>query len=157
MSQKIDLEAVEKMLSGLLGREVMVAAKPAPKPAELKIAGFYRNGDGQPVAACLADISAAAFSGSALSLIPAASAKDFVKSGVIDDEDVRDNFYEVLNICSRLFAEEDAQRVTLDTVYFPPETVPADQTSTLSKSRQRNDLEITVDGYGKGRLALLRL
>lgn len=157
MSQKIDPETIEKMLGGLLGREVMVSEKPASKPADMKIAGFYRNGEGQPVAACLADIPAAAFSGSALSLIPAAAARDYVKAGEIDDEDVRDNFYEVLNVCSRLFSDDDAHRVTLDTVYFPPETVPADQASTLSRPSQRQDLEINVDGYGKGRLALLRL
>lgn len=149
-------ETIGKLLSGLLGREVAAGKKASPGQA-LSIAGIYKSATDQPVAVCLADVTFGANAGAALSLIPAAAAKDAVKAGRIVDQDLQDNFGEVLNVCARLFTDKDAHRVTLKEVYFPPEVLPEEIKKALPGATQRLDLELNINGYGKGSFALLVL
>ena len=147
-------DIVADTLTKMLRRTVRAKAAPV-KAASAKTAGLYRAVDDTPVAACMADIPFAAFSGAAFSMIPADAAKDSIKAGVLD-EGMQDNFGEVLNVLSRLFAEQGNHRVTLQTKSFPPAALPEAASAALTTSAKKLDLEVDIDGYGKG-LLMLRL
>ncbi len=147
-------EIVADTLTKMLRRTVRAKSAPA-KAASAKLSGVYRAVDDTPVAACMADIPFAAFSGAAFSMIPADAARDSIKAGVLD-EGMEDNFGEVLNVLSRLFADQGNHRITLQTKSFPPAALPEVASAALTAAGKKLDLEVDIDGYGKG-LLMLRL
>ncbi len=146
---------LEKILTGLLGREVLASRKPVPA-AQLKITGTYQSDAAEVVTACLADLPFAILSGAALSLIPPGPAKDLAKTARLDEE-LRDNFAEVLNVLSRLFTDELGRRMVLRDVYFPPDKAPPAVAGAIAKAKKRLDVELTINGYGRGRMSLVAL
>ena len=145
-------EIVSDTLTKMLRRTVRAKAAPV-KATSAKLSGLYRSADDTPVAACMADIPFAAFSGAAFSMIPADAAKDSIKAGVLD-EGMQDNFGEVLNVLSRLFAGQGSQRITLQAKSFPPAALPEAASAALAAAGKKLDLEVDIDGYGKGLLML---
>lgn len=144
---------VADALTTLLRRTVKASATQA-KPPSIKAAGLYSSGkDQSTVAACMADLSFAAFAGAAFSMIPAGAAKDCIKANQLD-EFMQENFGEVLNILSRLFGEHDNKRIMLMDKVFPPNPLPELASQSLNAAQKKLDLEIEIDGYGKGVLAM---
>jgi hypothetical protein len=148
-----DGEGVAKIFSSLLRREVEVkAVKPTPD-ASLVIAGHYVNGAKTLVGGCLCDKALLVFAGAAFSLIPADVAKESLKAKEID-EYIVENFAEVLNICSRLFEGGSDKRITLTTIEYPGASRSEATVQMLKKPVKRLDLELDIQGYGAGRIAL---
>jgi hypothetical protein len=145
-------DIVADTLSKMLRRTVRAKTTPA-KASLAKLAGLYRSKDDTPVAACMTDIPFAAYSGAAFSMIPADAAKDSIKAGALD-EGMQDNFAEVLNMLSRLFADQGNHRIALQAKSFPPAALPELASKALSGGGKKLDLEIDIDGYGKGLLML---
>lgn len=144
---------VSKALTVMLRRNVTAVAAPV-KPAGIKTAGLYSSSNtNTTVAICMADIPFAAYAGAALSMIPAGAAQDCIKANELD-EMMQDNFGEVLNMCSRLFGEQDNKRIVLTNKIFPPSALPNDVNQSLSEGANKLDLEIEIDGYGKGSIAM---
>lgn len=142
-------DELSQSLSALLRRDVR--ARPMKVAAKgLPIAGTYVGGDGTPVGLVGADIAFAAYSGASFSLIPADTAQEAVDEKALG-ETLCENFAEVLNVLSRLFAVSGGGRVALKTTVFPPAAVPA-QTATASVS-----FEVEVEDYGSGVLSLSAL
>jgi hypothetical protein len=140
-------------LTTMLRRQVKATPTQA-KPASIKMAGLYGSGsDRSAVAMCMSDLPFAAFSGAAFSMIPPDAAKDCIKANELD-EFMQDNFGEVLNVLSRLFGEHDNKRIFLVNKFFPPNALPVDASQSLTTGVKKLDLEIEIDGYGKGVLAM---
>lgn len=143
-------EIVANTLKILLRRGTHVKeAQPLANPA-MAVVGLYRSGDGIPVAACLSDIAFSANAAAAFSLIPSRVASESIKAGALD-EGLEDIFGEVLNVLSRLFTAHESQRITLQSKSFPPTPTSA---AILAAPGEHMELDIDIDGYGKGHLSL---
>lgn len=133
--------------------EVTLLAKPSAT-VKLPYGGTFHGGDRAVVAMCAGDLAFAAFTGAALSLIPAESAHERIATGALD-EMLEENFAEVLNVLARIYVVPESARMTLLETVFPPRVVPA----TLEGAAPgavvlRADYRIDIDGYGTGHLAL---
>lgn len=144
---------VSDALTMLLRRNVKATAVQL-KPATIKMAGLYGSGNDTPaIAACMADLNFAAYAGAAFSMIPADAARDCIKANELD-EMMQDNFGEVLNVFSRLFGEQDNKRILLQNKVFPPSALPDQASQSLAAGDKKHDMEIEIDGYGKGVIAM---
>lgn len=153
MASLPDAKTVADAVSRLLRRPVTAKLTQA-KPDALRMGGIYRSSPDAPYAAtCSVDLGFAAFSGAALSMIPADAAKDCIKANELE-EMIQDNFAEVLNVFSRLFGDQDNKRILLTDKFFPPDAVPSDVSQSVSAGSAKLDIEVDIDGYGKGLVAL---
>jgi hypothetical protein len=146
--------SLQNVMRGLFDRPIQLASAPKYEPAMAKAAvvAVYTGGGTDAVGLLVCSIQAAAYLGAALSLLPKPVAEDAIKKGMLDDA-LLENFREVANICSSLFAEQAGTRVHLDTVLnkvtAPPATYKALMTST-----NRTDVTIDVPNYGQGVLSV---
>ncbi len=145
-----------KLLTSTLRRTVKVVAPKSPPPIDLLVGGHYLDGQKVLVAGCFADKALVNYAGAALSLIPADAAQDNLKQDALD-EIVQENFAEVLNILSRLFDLANKSRIVLSTTEFPPTPRSATSEAMLGNAAGRIDFDVTIDGYGQGRLTLALL
>lgn len=142
--------ALQKVLNTLYDRPVPMEAarKFEPSPSKPAVVAVYGT-DSQPVSGLfVCSMSAAAYLGASLSLLPKSLADESIKKGHLD-ETLLENFREVANICSSLFAEQFATRAHLQTVVPKCTVVPAD-CKALMASLHRDDLSIDVPNYGEG-------
>jgi hypothetical protein len=138
----------------LTRRETTVTVLAKPAAAQLPYAGTFHSGDREVIAMCAADLAFAAFAGATLSLIPAESAQERIRTGALD-EMMQENFAEVFNVLSRIFVVPETTRMALLEPIFPPRAVPVmpDPGATVT-SMLRADYEINISGYGVGCFAL---
>ncbi len=143
------------VLRQTLNREVTGEKIPAftiadPLPV---ITATYEDGEGKVLAACVCDLDFAANSGGALSMIPASAVKESLTAKKLDDL-LAENFQEVLNICTSLFAN-GSQHVKLGRVYFTRREQPDDIKTFVAAPAARKDMKVTISGYGSGRISFL--
>ena len=69
--------------------------------------------------------------------------------------DVLANFYEVLNIASSLFNRDNLPHVRITTLTGPGEALTEPAAGVSRKLVERLDLDISIKGYGTGRLAFV--
>ncbi|MEM7098665.1 MAG: hypothetical protein AAF541_10445 [Pseudomonadota bacterium] len=105
-----DSDAVAEMCQMLFGEEAKATAVDSAPEAVL-VARFVCD-DNRSVATCTCDIEFAAYSGSALSMINAEAASEFVESGQLS-ADARDNVREVMNLFSSLYMDDDSDHLRL--------------------------------------------
>jgi hypothetical protein len=148
-----DVEATAKLFTMTLRREVTASETKPLAEASLLVGGLYVNGDGRVIGGCFADKAFAAHAGAALSLVPAAVAHESIAADQ-PEEILMENFAEVLNICSRLFDRGSDQRVTLRAVEEAGTPRSPTSLDMLRNPARRHDLELDIDGYGKGRVVL---
>ena len=133
--------------------ETTLLARPSAT-VKLPYGGTFHGGDRAVVAMCAADLALAAFTGAALSLIPAESAQERIRTGVLD-EMLEENFAEVLNVLARIYMVPESTRMTLLETIFPPRALPATpEPGNSSVMVLRADYRIDIDSYGTGHLAL---
>jgi hypothetical protein len=70
-----------------------------------------------------------------------------------------DNLREVINVAASVFNQPDAPHIRLETIYMTPAQPPLPEkvVQMLLKPRRRLDLDVTVAGYGGGKMALFGL
>lgn len=93
-----------------------------------------------------------AFSGAALSMIPVGSAKDMINDKSISDT-VQSNFYEVMNICSKLMMSDSSSHLRLTEVVAPGEA--RDLIAELRSAGQCLGFDIDIPSYGRGKIGFL--
>ncbi len=140
---------VEQLLKTFFRRDIDVSAVAAPA-APFPYAGQYVSGDGVAVAMVRADIGFAASSSAAFALIPAGVARENIQNGQLD-EVFSELYAEVLNVLSRLFANKDYDRVTLNQKDIGQGTLPA------ATEKQALHIAVDVDGYAPGKLSFYLL
>jgi len=143
-------EVIASQLGALLRRPVQahpVTLKGAASPSF----GVYHSGDEKPIAVCGADLPFAAYSAAAFSMIPEETAEESVKAGQLDG-DLAEIFGEVLNVVSRMFGEYDTRRVTLMGKTYSPAPPTPDMVNVIKASKEKLDVEVDIEGYGKGHL-----
>ncbi|RZI54281.1 MAG: hypothetical protein EOP12_03745 [Pseudomonas sp.] len=145
---------VSDCLRKITRRETSAKVLAKPSAAKLLYGGTFHCGDKAVSAMCAADVAFAAYTGAALSMIPAEAAQDRIKAGALD-EMLEENFAEVLNVLTRIFVVPETTRMALLEPILPPRALPATLTTgDASATVLRADYEIDIRGYGVGHLAL---
>lgn len=146
-------DAIAKLISSLVGKNVTAKAGPAlTQPPPGGAVGVCVDDTTSVAAVIVADVPLAAAAGAALAMIPPAAAQDAVRAGGLPPN-IADNFHEVANImCSALTASGGRGVRLAD---FAVSAVPASAEPVLGGTGARLDLEIEVQGYGKGSLAIV--
>ncbi len=143
---------LEKLLSGLLARDVKLAAEEAA-PAEPCPVALFRTDEPVLEVAVLCDVALAASMGAALSVIPAGTARECAALGDLGPN-LQENFGEVMNVVSR-FVSGSGRRFTLQGLF--PSRVPQDLLEKVHASDERRALLAKVAGYLGGRIAFCTL
>ncbi len=149
---------VRDLFLSLTGKEVEVGpAHPVfvgREPAAVAVYVTDKLGTGA-VAAC--DLDLAAYAGGALGLVPLPQ----IEQARTDQQltgDLSDNVYEVLNILASVFNEVPAApHLKLHTVHGVGDKLPTDVASMLGYVVRRLDLQVTITGYGAGRLSVVSI
>lgn len=145
----------EKLIRDLLGKPVRLTKGAAYEPGFSKPAtiAVYADADGKRVGALVCSVATAAYLGAALTLTPTDVAQAAARTGTLDPM-LLENFHEVANVCSQIFAAGASTRVTLSSVVAKAMTNPADLKPLLEKPTFRVDYTLDVPGYGNGPLSL---
>jgi len=115
--------------------------------------GVFIADDGSPVALCGADANLAATLGAALSMLPAAAAKDAAKTKDLTPVMV-DNLREIMNICTRLVMDASSPHLRLEQVYLA-KALPAPAAALLTANKGRREFQVQLPKYGGGVLTVL--
>ena len=147
-----DAPAVTNLLNVVFGDGLAVANGSAEELADRHVA-TYVDDDDKLVAVGVCDKPFVAYSGAVLSMIPAGAANDMIKDDDISPS-ILDNFYEVMNICSRLLmTEKDSNHLRLAQCLSPDAGAAAlDQ---LNGGGQRVAFDLKIPGYGAGQMAFV--
>lgn len=147
-------EAVRDFLGDLLGKPVSVTKRPVADfdlDEQVWLTGRFVDDAGVLIGACVADLSLAANAGAALAMISAQVAKEAVAAGVLADN-LRENFYEVVNIVSALLNGPSVPHLRLGELV---DGVPADVVELAARAAGRKHYDVTIVGYDGGVLALI--
>ena len=147
---------IRDMLTGLVGKPVAVSpgAPVTPTPERPVAVAVYVDPQMAVNALCLMDLGAAAYTGSALALLPPGGAQDAVEEdGELTGMQV-EALHEVVNVLSALFNVPGAPHSKLHKLYAPGEDLPGDLEGMLA-AFNRVDLAIEVPTYGKGALSFV--
>jgi hypothetical protein len=148
---------VRAILADLLGREVSVTpgsplALERDTPA---IVADYESDEGPLGVVVLSDLQLSNSLGAALTMVPPSAVAEAVKKWQIDDANV-ENLREVVNIMTRLFNCDDTPHLRFRTVHrLPGDDLPEETRAVVDEPRARRDLDVFVEEYGTGKLAIL--
>jgi hypothetical protein len=148
-------ERTAGLLNKLLGRSVdakIVPLRPVIDGDPTVIAS-YESDQGELVAVCICELEFVLKAGAALCLVPASEVAKNLKAGRLDP-DLLENFKEVLNVCTQLFAGPDVYRVRLASVHPSTEETPEALKKFMSHSRFRQGVQLSIAGYGEGRISV---
>lgn len=146
-------EAVSRNLRDLFSKPVTVKVGQALPSASLAFVAVYVDPAGTPVALGLSDIRFAAYSGAALAMIPVAVAAESVKKNKLE-ENLRENFYEVINILAAVMNASSEAHLKLGELAGPAQA-PEAAKAIIAKPGKRVDFDVTVEGFGAGKLGFL--
>ena len=146
---------VRDMLAGLVGRNVTVSpgAPVTPSPSRPVAVAVYVAPDMSVNALCLLDLGAAAYTAGGLALLPPGGCQDSVEEGELSALQV-EALHEVVNVLSALYNVAGAPHSRLHKLYAPGEEVAGDLVGMLA-GYNRIDLDVEIQGYGKGSLSLV--
>lgn len=146
------------LLRDLLGRTVTVRGAATglqlhpERPAYL--AG-YRFDDGEPAAVAVADLSLATAMAASIAMLPPMETRAQVEQDGALDEELLEFLHEVVNVAAKLLNSPTTPHVVLREVVAVPGEVAKDLAEIASSPSQRQDWQVSVDGYGEGVLTLL--
>jgi hypothetical protein len=146
---------VRDMLAGLVGRNVTVSpgAPVTPTPNRPVAVAVYVAPDMSVNALCLLDLGAAAYTAGGLALLPPGGCQDSVEEGELSALQV-EALHEVVNVLSALYNVAGAPHSRLHKLYAPGEELAGDLAGMLA-GYNRIDLDVEIQGYGKGSLSLV--
>ncbi len=144
------------LLTELLGREVAVSpgtplAPSADAPATFSV---FVDNSLTICALIVVDLDLSAHAGAAIGLMPPPTAREAIEEKSLPDT-MKENLYEVLNIASAMFNIEGARHTKLHEVYHTGDPVPPLILGKAFTLGQREDLNVSVTGYGPGRVSLV--
>jgi hypothetical protein len=146
---------VARLLAMLFARPVQAAVEKqaAAGSGTPFVVGAYQDDAGKIVALALFDLPLAAYTGAALTMIPAGTAETDIRAGALTGS-IEENVPEVLNICVGFFGTASTPPIRLARV-CPGSDLPAEITALLESGTSRLDLRLEIAGYGDGSLTLL--
>jgi hypothetical protein len=149
-------DTFDRLLGDLLGRKVSSrVCGPNERVRYPFGAAVYDSADHTLTVVVLYELGTACSLAAALSLLPPAVAAESVKSGTLSEQ-LRENFHEVMNVASHYLAGTGL-RISLQTVFPPPEVAPPKLLKGALTGASRIDLELSIAGYEGGRLCFVAL
>jgi len=149
--------AVRELLESLLGRDVeaeLVTAVVDPPKHPGALVGAYVDDDDGLRALIAVDLALTAHLGASIALMGLRVAEDVIRSELLSPV-LYDNAREVLNVAASLFNVDGAPHVRLVEAFAPREILPAEVEKWILARVARLDMEMTVAGYGGGRMSVL--
>ncbi|MBU2694764.1 hypothetical protein CCO04_06680 [Pimelobacter sp. 30-1] len=147
---------VRDLLTELLGREVTLepTAPYAPGPDTPASVAVYVDDSLRIRALIVGDLAFSAHAGAAIGLVPVGGAVAALEDGKLTDT-LSENLYEVLNIAASTFNVAGAEHLRLHALHpAGPPLDPQLRISTLTLGR-REDLKVSIAGYGDGLLSVV--
>lgn len=148
---------VQQMLGMLYDNEITVVdSAPIEEAANDKtfVAVFVDDNDA-PVTVCTCDFGFTAYAGGALTKIPKPGTDEAVETGEFTPM-LLGNFYEVMNICSRLFMNSSTPHLRLEKTYQPGEALPDGVDAFINGDGKKVvGFSVNIDGYGDGLLTFV--
>ena len=147
---------VSELLGMLVGRDMKLTQSDGHLQLghEPGFVGVYRKEDDTVGGILISDLAFGAHCGCALALIPVGEAEQAIKAGRLP-ESVRDNYAEVVNVASRLYITPNTPRVIFRELHEYPCKLPRDVLQYIARPIERVDYEVSIDGYGDSRFAML--
>jgi len=142
---------VAEALKSLLGKEVQVAPAKAAEPTELVLR--YVDGSGALISAWTFDRGLAWSLGAALTMMPADTVTEALKSGDSDGQ-LGENFHEVANVLATVPANLLSKRSVLESVTGDANNLQRTARQMVAAGARWNVLDVVVDGYPNGRIAV---
>jgi hypothetical protein len=139
-----------EFLGMLFGDDLKVVdGKPVSLPTSF-VATFVDDSD-KLVGVCAADLSFAAFAGTAMSMLPPGVAKEAIAAKQLSDV-MKGNLGEVMNILSRLFMSDTSPHLRFLAVHGPGEQ---NKLADSLSGANRSNFSITIPRYGTGQVSFL--
>ncbi len=146
-----DENSIHEMLSLMFGDNMSVSSTSEIDYSDT-FAAVYVSPEGEPGAVCVCDISFAAYSSGALTLMPPASIEEVISSKELPEMH-QANLYEVMNICTRLVINDKTAHLKLTEV-LPVKEV-TEVIEQLKPSAERKDFEVSIPRYGSGTMSFI--
>ena len=144
-------DATSQILEMLFGNPVEVQVADAITPGGTNYVTTYIDDEDKLVAACVSNLSFVVYAGAALAMISGAVANRVVAEGA-PTKAMLGNFYEVMNVCSKLLTSDSSPQLRLDKTHNPNDGLDAivslQPAATMSFS-------IRVPSYGSAALSFL--
>ena len=118
-----DAAALTTMLAMMFDPDANAEQHEAPEAFDASYVALFKDASDNVVAQCACDLELAASVGCALSMIPPNTAADMAKSGALT-EMAEGNLYEVMNMFSSLFMDDNSDHLRLTQV-LPAKDAPA--------------------------------
>ncbi|HBR97242.1 MAG TPA: hypothetical protein DD979_07670 [Gammaproteobacteria bacterium] len=147
---------VQQMLGMLYDNEISVEdAEPIAAQEDPKaMVAVYVDDNDVPVTACTCDFNFTAYAGGALTKIPQGGAAEMAETGEFSQM-IMGNFYEVMNICSRLFMNSQTPHLRLEKTYPKLDDAPGEVTTIFTEAASNVGFKVNIDGYGEGQLSFV--
>lgn len=142
--------AISSLLEMIFGEGVKVAEAPADVAG--KTVATFIDDDDQLVALCACDSEFVGYSGAALSMIPPDAVNEVLAGGELTPV-LKDNFFEVMNICSKLLMSDSSAHLRLHRTMPPGEAGAAIE--ALAGSASGLGFSVDIPRYGKGNMHFL--
>jgi hypothetical protein len=150
-------KAVKDVFEDLLGRDVEVgpsADRTPVGPEHLTMEAVYVDDRMTMRAVIVTDLALTAYAAAAIGLVPPGGAEAAIEEGQLS-ESLEDNISEVFNIMAGLFNRDGAPHVRLYAWYPPGDPAPPDVAALTAAYIGRNDLDVSIAGYGEGQMGLV--
>ncbi len=145
---------VAELLESLLGRDTTATEGKAPNPGNAYCGiACYRRAEGELSAVAVSDVAFAAHAGACLALVPVGSANEMIEAAELS-EGVQENAGEVFNVLGVGLTAPEGPPIRLAEMTFGSEAPAPEITKVIESASVSIDLEVTIDGYGKGLLSL---
>jgi hypothetical protein len=147
---------IRDLFTGLLGREVTLTpvGPLAPSSASPRTVAVYVDDHFGVRAIIACDLDFSARAGAAIALVPGPTADAAIEANGLDDT-LAENLYEVLNVAASLFNAAGAAHVRLLELHAAGRAIPPQVLSLMLTLGRREDVEMTIPGYGTGRLSIV--
>lgn len=144
-----------QLYKNLLGRAIKINNNPQkPLPNQKSMAAWYTTEDGALAGLIRLDFSLAILLGSALCLVPPATAQANSKAGKLDPL-MKEDLYEALNVSSRVFQRVfDKPILIVQVVASDDPAIPEEVKPLLKTSPLRQELTLNIEGYGVGNITI---
>jgi hypothetical protein len=149
-------KAVKDLLEDLLGRTISVSPGEPTRGADIRelLVSVFVDDAMQLKAVVGMDLPLAVYAGAAIGLIPASGAQACIEEKAPTPM-IAENVTEVCNILSTLLNREGLPHIRMHQTFLPGQMPPPDAIGYLLALGRRVDLHVEVQGYGKGRFAMV--
>ena len=154
---QITTDQLATLLDGLFGSESKSAPVETPVPIDNpRVVATYNDLEGNFHFAITCELSVANSLGAALSMIPPGGAEDATAEGTVP-ANIAENTYEVLNICSAVFADHHQHRIVLDKMYVPGYAIDDQIVSAVDSADCLLQVQYELERYQTGKISLLKI